>query len=124
MRLNFELIDSLWENSRRSGVLAELYRERIDDWRLLKCARAYARLRGSINNAKLVRLLERIRAWLRIRVSEVRRHAHVMLKSLSQRGKFGIGTWGSAGLRDRLLSFYLDLKNASAPADLLIDLYS
>jgi hypothetical protein len=117
-------IGRVWEDARRLGVLSQLYHERVDDWRLLKCLRAYARQVGEIRNAKVVRLLEQIFRWLRIRMDRAYRRAHERLRELSQVGKFRVGVWGSAGLRGELLHFYLGLKNGSAPAGLLVDLYS
>ncbi len=124
MRIGYRSVDALWEESRKLGVLTQLHRERIDDWRLLKCARAYAKQIGAVRNAKLVRLLEQVMDWLRIRTSNAYRGARERLRELSQAGKFRVGVWGSAGLRGDLLHFYLGLKNGSAPAGLLIDLYS
>jgi len=124
LRLGYSSIDALWEESRRFGVLTQLYRERVDDWRLLKCARAYAKHVGEVRNAKLVRLLEQVFAWIHARMSHAYRRARSRLKELSQARKFRIGVWGSAGLRGGLLHFYLSLKNGSAPAGLLVDLYS
>jgi hypothetical protein len=124
LQLSYRSIDAVWEGSRRLGVLTWLYRERTDDWRLLKCARAYAKHVGEVRNAKLVRLLERVFAWIHARMSHAYRRARSRLKELSQARKFRIGVWGSAGLRGDLLHFYLGLKNGSVPAGLLIDLYS
>ncbi len=121
--LNYTAISRVWEAARRQGVLAKLYRERVDDWRLLKCARAYAKHIGAVRNAKLVRLLERVIVWLRIRMSYAYRRARKRLRQLSQAGKFRVGVWGSAGLGE-LLRLYLGLKNARAPRQLLVDLYS
>ncbi len=123
MQLSYRSIDALWEESRRLGVLTKLYRERLDDWRLLKCARAYAKHAGAVRNAKLVRLLEQVMDWLRIHMSNAYRRARERLRQLSQAGKFRLGVWGSAGLRGDLLQFYLGLKNGSAPPGLLVDLY-
>ncbi len=123
-RLDYTIIDGLWERSRRAGTLSQLYRERIDDWRLLKCARAYAKHIGAVRNAKLVRLLEQVMDWLRMRMSNAYRYARERMRQLSQAGKFRLGVWGSAGLRGDLLRFYLGLKNGSAPTGLLVDLYS
>jgi hypothetical protein len=117
-------IGRVWEDARRLGVLSQLYHERVDDWRLLKCLRAYARQVGEIRNAKAVRLLEQIFRWLRIRMDRAYRRAHERLRELSQVGKFRVGVWGSAGLRGELLRLYLGLKNARAPRQLLVDLYS
>jgi hypothetical protein len=78
---------------------------------------------GAVRNAKLVRLLEQVMDWLRIRMSYAYRRARERLRQLSQAGKFKLGVWGSAGLRGELLSFYLGLKNGSAPTGLLVDLY-
>jgi hypothetical protein len=117
-------ISRVWEDARRSGALSQLYHERVDDWRLLKCGRVYARHVGEIRNAKLVRLLERVIVWIHARMSYAYRRARSRLKELSQARKFRIGVWGSAGLRGDLLHFYLGLKNGSVPAALLVDLYS
>ncbi len=119
----YQLINRVWEDSRRLGLLSELHTERIDDWRLLKCARAYAKHIGAVRNAKLVRLLEQVMDWLRIHMSNAYRRAHGRLRQVSQAGKFKLGVWGSAGLRGDLLRFYLSLKNGSAPSSLLIELY-
>jgi hypothetical protein len=123
LRLAYRSINAVWEESRKLGVLTLLYEGRVDDWRLLKCARAYAKHVGEVRNAKLVRLLERVFAWIRARMSHAYRRARSRLKELSQARKFRIGVWGSAGLRGDLLHFYLSVKNGSAPAGLLIDLY-
>jgi hypothetical protein len=124
LRLGYSWINAVWEGSHRLGVLTQLYRERVDDWRLLKCVHAYAKHVGEVRNAKLVRLLEQIFRWLRIRMDRAYRRAHERLRELSQVGKFRVGVWGSAGLRGELLRLYLGLKNASAPRQLLVDLYS
>ena len=124
MQLSYRRIDTIWERSRRLGVLTQLYRERTDDWRLLKCARAYAKHVGEVRNAKLLRLLGQIFAWIRVRMSDAYRRARGRLRELSQAGKFRLGVWGSAGLRGELLRVYLGLKNGSVPAALLMDLYS
>jgi len=120
----YQLINRVWENARRMGLLTRLYRERVEDWSLLKCARAYAKQVGEVRNAKLVRLLAQVMDWLRARMGEAYRRGRERLRRLSQARKFRIGVWGSAGLRGELLRFYLALKNGSAPAGLLIDLYS
>jgi hypothetical protein len=114
--ISCQLINRVWEDSRRLGLLSELHAERIDDWRLLKCARAYAKHVGEVRNAKLVRLLEQAMDWLRIRMSSAYRRARERLRELSQAGKFRLGVWGSAGLRGDLLRFHLSLKNSSAPS--------
>jgi len=124
LQLSYRVIDAVWEQSRRLGVLTELHRQRTDDWRLLKCARAYAKHVGEVRNAKLLRLLGRVIAWIHARMSHTYRRARSRLKELSNARKFRVGVWGSAGLRGDLLHFYLGLKNASAPAGLLVDLYS
>jgi hypothetical protein len=124
LQLGYSWINAVWEGSRRLGVLTQLYRERVDDWRLLKCVHAYAKHVGEVRNAKLVRLLERVMDWLRIRMSYAYRRGRERLRELSQAGKFRLGVWGSAGLRGELLRAYLALKNGSAPAGLLVDLYS
>lgn len=121
--LPFQTINRLWEDSRRSGILTELYQEQIEDWRLMKCARALAKHVGDVRNAKLVRLLEQVMDWLRIRMSKAYRRARDRLRELSQAGKFRVGVCGSAGLRGDLLHFYLSLKNGLAPGSLLIELY-
>ncbi len=120
----YQLINRVWEDSRRLGLLSELHAERVDDWRLLKCARAYAKNIGAVRNAKLVRLLEQVMDWLRIHMSDAYRKALSGLRELSRAGKFKVGVWGSAGLRGELLRLYLGLKNARAPRQLLVDLYS
>ena len=97
--ISYQLIDRVWEDSRRLGLLSELHAERIDDWRLLKCARTYAKHIGAVRNAKLVRLLEQAMDWLRIRMSDAYRKALSGLRELSRAGKFKVGVWGSAGLR-------------------------
>jgi hypothetical protein len=117
-------IGRVWEDARRSGALSQLYHENVDDWRLLKCGRVYARHVGEIRNAKLLRLLGQIFAWIRVRMSDAYRRTRERLRELSQAGKFRVGVWGSAGLRGELLRFYLGLKNGSVPAALLMDLYS
>ena len=124
MRLAYRSINAVWEESRRLGVLTQLYREQVADWRLLKCARVYAKHVSEIRNAKLVRLLERVFAWVRARMSDAYRKALSGLRELSRAGKFKVGVWGSAGLRGELLRLYLGLKNARAPRQLLVDLYS
>lgn len=60
-----QMMGRLWEDSRRLGVLTQLYRENFEDWRLLKCAQVFAKRVGRFRNAKLMRLLESISAWLR-----------------------------------------------------------
>jgi hypothetical protein len=110
LQLSYRRIDTFWEESRRLGFLTKLYRERVDDWRLLKCARAYAKHVGEVRNAKLTRLLERV-------------FALSGLGELSRAGKSKVGVWGSAGLRGELLRLYLGLKNASVPRQLPIDLH-
>jgi len=124
LRISYRSINAVWEGSRKLGVLTQLYHERADDWRLLKCARVYAKHVSEVRNAKLLRLLERVFAWIHARTSYAYRRARSMLKELSNARKFRIGVWGSAGLRGDLLHFYLGLKNGSAPTGLLIDLYS
>jgi hypothetical protein len=119
-----QLMDRLWEDSRRLGILTQLYRENIEDWRLLKCARAFAKQVGGIRNANLVRLLTQIFHWLRTHMSEDYRRARQGLKNMSQIGKFRIGIWSSAGLSGELLRFYISLKNGSAPPQILVELYS
>jgi hypothetical protein len=123
LMISCERISRVWEDSRRLGLLSELHAKRINDWRLLKCARAYMKHIGAVRNAKLVRLLEQVMDWLRIRMSYAYRRARERLRQLSQSGKFRLGVWGSAGLRGDLLHFYLSLKNGSAPTGLLVDLY-
>ena len=119
-----QVIDRQWEDARRLGILTKLYRENIEDWRLLKCARAFAKQVGGIRNANLVRLLTQIFHWLRTHMSEDYMRAHEGLKHLSQIGKFGIGIWGSASLRGKPLLLYLSLKNGSVPRLILVELYS
>jgi hypothetical protein len=116
-------ISKVWEDARRSGVLSQLYHERVDDWRLFKCARLHARHVGEIRNAKLLRLLGQIFAWIRVRMSDAYRRTRGRLRELSQAGKFRVGVWGSAGLRRELLRVYLALKNGKVPRQLLIELY-
>ena len=123
LTISYERISRVWEDSRRLGLLSELHAERINDWRLLKCARAYAKHIGTVRNAKLVRLLEQVMDWLRMHMSDAYRRARESLRQLSQAGKFRLGIWGSAGLRGELLSFYLGLKNGTAPTDILVELY-
>jgi hypothetical protein len=123
LRLAYRSINAVWEESRKLGVLTQLYRERVDDWRLLKCARVYAKHASEIRNAKLVRLLERVFAWIRVRMSDAYRRTRERLRELSQAGKFRLGVWGSAGLKGELLRVYLALKNAKVPRQLLIELY-
>ena len=123
LQYTYTSMDALWAASRRLGVLTQLYRERVGDWRLLKCVRAYAKHVIEVRNAKLVRLLGRIFAWVRARMNETYLRARSTLRSLAQVGKFRIGIWGSAGLQGRLLHFYLSTKNGSAPCALMVDLY-
>jgi hypothetical protein len=105
-------------------MLTQLYSEHIEDWRLLKCARAYARDVDQIRNAKLVRLLQRILARVRVRMNDEYRRARSKLKTLSQVRKLHVGVWGSAGLKGDLLRAYLALKNGALPAEFMIDLYN
>jgi hypothetical protein len=123
LRFTYTSIDALWAESRRVGVLTQLYRERVGDWRLLKCVRAYAKYVVEVKNARLMRLLGQIFAWVRVRMNEGYLRARSMLRSLAQAGKYRIGIWGSAGLQGRLLRFYLSAKNGSAPRALMVDLY-
>lgn len=123
LRIGYESIDALWEESRKPEVLTLLYRERVDDWRHRNCARAYAKHIGEVRNAKLVRILERVLVWMRARMYQEYQEARSRLEALSQESKFRMGVWGSAGLRGRLLHFHLSLKNESAPTGLLADLY-
>jgi len=122
-RFSHRKIDRIWEDARRLGVLSELYRRRCEDWGLLKCVRAYAKLHGEVRNTKLIRILEQIFAWLRARMSHLYRTALSTVRELCKVGKFGIGVWSSAGLRGRVLQFYLGLKNGAAPREFLVDLY-
>jgi hypothetical protein len=124
LRLDYKSIHALSERSDGLGVLTELYEERVDAYLLLKFARGYEKHVVEVRNAKLVRLLEQVFAWIHARMSHAYRRARSRLKELSQARKFRIGVWGSAGLRGDLLHFYLDLKNGSVPAALLMDLYS
>ena len=123
MLIDYRSINCLWEDSRRSGVLTLLYRERVDEWRLLKCVKVYAKQRGSIRNIRLVKIVERIGAWLRMHVSEAYRRARARVREFSQAKKYRLGVWGSAGLRGELLGFYFSLKNARVPKQLLVELY-
>jgi hypothetical protein len=82
MWLSYRSIDAVWESSRRKGVLKRLYCERVDDWGLLKCARVYAKQAGIVRNARLVRLLLQIFAWVRARTNEAYRNARSALRVL------------------------------------------
>ena len=123
MMISYRSINLLWEDSRRSGVLTRLYRERIDEWRLLKCIKIYAKGKGFIMNKKLVSFFERVSSWLYMHIDEAHRRAREKLREMSKVGKFREGTWGSAGLKGDLLSFYFSLKNARVPRQILIELY-
>jgi hypothetical protein len=123
LALSYGSIEALWEESRRLGVLTHMHQVRVLDWGLLKCARAYAMRVGEIRNAKLVRLLRQIFAWVRMRMTDTYRRARRRLDEIPRNAKFRIGLWGSAGLKGGPLRFYLRLKNGAAPAAILIDLY-
>ncbi len=70
-----------------------------------------------------MRLFEQISDWLQTRIYEACRRAKERLQELCQTRKFRLGVWGSAGLKGELLCFYLDLKNARVPRQILVQLY-
>lgn len=85
----------MWRNTRGLGALAQLHRGHVHDWRSLNCARAQAKDVGRRRNAKLEE-----------------EEALKLVRRL-----------GFSRLRGGVLCFYFGLKNASAPREVLIDLY-